>query len=228
MRFPLTELCSRRAALTAFTTTCLLAYRQPAVALVDGIPLYAPGEGILLPEAGFEVFLPRIEMLRDQALPALKQAVVDNDWRRAAELASADNLKRQMSDFGRIAALLGDDAYTVLALKAQYGAAAKRLQQALVAASVSQSDAQQCIADMDAKTTEVINLVPKVVVDQVRQREKMLANALDSEAQATGAQLAPSPSMPSPSTEPPSTGLGGLLTTPDSAGKKVCGVDIRC
>ena len=58
---------TRRAALALSLSSLAALGRPPAPAraMVDGIPLYAPGDAILLPKAGFEYWLPRAEALRD-------------------------------------------------------------------------------------------------------------------------------------------------------------------
>ena len=220
MRLLSVQALSRRsvtAALTAFALTTVP--RQPAAAQVEGIPLYAPGSSVLLPEAGFETYLPRLESLRDDILPSLSKAVSESDWPAAAQLANADLLAQQLKTFGSTAALLGDDAYTALSVKARYGAAAKRLQRAL--AEQSQGDAQLLVKEMDTSVNEFTGLIPKVVVDQVRAREQKLASFASTPAKEPEA----APAGPATRNEPEKA---GFLLTPTDAGAKRCGIDIRC
>ena len=215
MRLPPTPI-SRRSAAAALAALALSAGpRLPARALVEGIPLYAPGDAYMLPEAGFETFLPKLEALRDSSIPALKLALSEQDWAAATQLTGPDVLKQQLAALGSTAALLGDEAYTALAFKARYAAAAKRLQRSL--AERNQGDAGLLINEMESSVGDFVALIPQVVVDQVRAREQKLASL------ATGA-AAPSPASEPTAAETP----GGFLITPTDAGKKKCGIDIRC
>ena len=56
---------------------------RSARALVEGIPLYAPGDKILTPDAGFETYLPLLYRVRD-SIPPLEAAVTDGDWAAVA------------------------------------------------------------------------------------------------------------------------------------------------
>jgi len=224
MRIVAVDSLSRRsfaAAVTAFAMAAIP--RQPAAAIVEGIPLYAPGEKVMLPDAGFETYLPKLETLRDDVLPSLSKAVAELDWSVAAQLANADQNAQQMKLFGSTAALLGDDAYTALSIKARYSAASKRLQRAL--AEQAQGDAQLLVKEMDASLNEFIGLIPKVVVDQVRAREAKLASF--AAAKATPAQVADQPEAAAAAPKPEPEKVGFLIT-PTDAGTKRCGIDIRC
>ncbi len=193
------------------------AYRVSA--RVDGIPLYAPGDKFKLPDEGFEVQLPRLEGLRSRMIPALRFALEKSDWEAAAMQIGPDALSFQLRVLGDTASILGDEAYTALGLKAQYGSAAKRLQAAVV--SAKQADALREVATLDATLSDYIALVPTSVVELVRERERMLVDGAGA--------VPPAPPLPSPAQVPadvPATG-SSLLMTP-SSGDKVCGRDIRC
>ena len=222
MRLPHADVHSRRSLIATVTALAVATTPQsPAFAKVDGIPLYAPGDAMLLPDAGFETYLPMLEVLRDVSLPSLKVALSEADWTAAAQKTSGDILQQQSKVFGATAALLGDEAYTALQFKSRYTAAAKRLQRSL--AEQNKGDAELLVNEMDASLREFIALIPKVVVDQVRAREKKLAafsvDTADSSQAASSAasSVAPEPVAP-----------GGFLSTPTDAGKKRCGIDIRC
>ena len=219
MRVAFTSSVSRRA-LGALAAAALTSSRLPAHAIVEGIPLYAPGENIMLPDAGFETFLPRIEALRDVTLPTLKLAISEAEWAAAKQLTSADSIKAQLKTFGGTASVMGDEAYTVLQLKARYAAAAKRLQQVLDAQNAG--DAQLLVKEMETTVVELYALIPKVVIDQVRRREDILARKIAAEA--GGQPSAVSEPEPVPSSVPTAPGM----LNPYDAGKKRCGIDIRC
>lgn len=101
------EVMTRRAAIAL--STCVL-FSSPAVARVDGIPFYAPGDKVVLPGAGFETWLPRIEALQLSALPSLRAAIQSKNWAAAAQFLSADSLSYQLKVFGSTASILGDEA----------------------------------------------------------------------------------------------------------------------
>ena len=121
---------SRRAALLALLAT---SGPLPSLAKVDGIPLYAPGDQAMLPKDGFEKWLPITEQLRDSILPKLREAISNSDYETAAQLVSPAALTQQLEAFGRLASILGDEAYTALGIKSRYRNAATQLQKALLA-----------------------------------------------------------------------------------------------
>ena len=132
VRLPITDAPRRAAlqhagaALFAAAAACTVAPRS-ARALVEGIPLYAPGDKILTPDAGFETYLPLLYRVRD-SIPPLEAAVTDGDW--AAVARGADAKASEAAIIANTASILGDEAYTALGLKAQFEAAAKALAKA--------------------------------------------------------------------------------------------------
>ena len=86
MRVPSLSALSRRTALTLTCSTlaALGPSVRPALAKIDGIPFYAPGDEVLLPKAGFEYYLPACEVLRDTVLPSLRSAIERSDLQAAA------------------------------------------------------------------------------------------------------------------------------------------------
>ena len=80
---------------------------RPALALVDGIPLYAPGEKIALPERGFEYWLPRMEQIQSVALPAVRSTVSNGDWASLSPFFGT--VPAQLSVFGNLASIMGDE-----------------------------------------------------------------------------------------------------------------------
>ena len=208
-----------------------------ASALVDGIPLYAPGDKISLPEAGFEVWLPRMEAIRDVQLPALRAAADASDWPTVEAALSPSVLKEQLTTFGNLASILGDEAYTAVGIKALYTASAKKLQ-----ASVGKrDDALKRVGELELCVTQTLALVPAPVVQQVREREAKLRRLRGEAAAGEGAaaaaapvdataaaDAAPAPSAPAPPATQQQQPGGGLLMTPNGPGQLVCGRDIRC
>ena len=193
----------------ALSATISLGPARRASARVEGIPLYAPGDKIKLPEEGFEVQLPRLEALRDRTIPLLRAALEKSDWEAAATQVGPDAVTSQLR-------VLGDtEAYTALSLKAKYAASVRKLQAALV--SAKQDDALREVDALEATISDYIALVPAKVVELVREREGV-------PVQKAGAAVPTAPPAPA---EAPTTGIGGLLMTP-SNGDKLCGRDIRC
>ena len=188
---------SRRAVLAACSLAALGArpLSAPVAAKVEGLPFYAPGDQILLPKAGFEYWLPRVEAMRDRMLPALRRAVTDADWTAAAQYLSKDALDAQLKTFGSTASILGDEAYTAVGIKQQYAAAAQRLQRTVVAGDGKGS--LEAVGDMEQRVVEFLALVPSSVVDQVRALEKEAAAAA-----APPPPPPPPPELPQPSLAP--------------------------
>ena len=193
---------------------------RPARAIVDGIPLYAPGDKFQLPEYGFETQLPQLEQIRDVTLPAMRESIRRADWASARSSFSMD-FERQLYILGSTASILGDEAYTAVMLKARYAAAGKKLQAKLAVTEPREEEVLGTVDELDATVNEYIALVPAVVVDAVRARERKLAGGSPPAAAApTGVAsqaIAPAPQSTS----------GGLLIAP-SRQAPVCGVDIRC
>ena len=217
---------TRRGLLAAAWTFAAVGQQRPAVAQVDGIPFYAPGDQIALPEAGFEYFLPRLEAVSSQTLPKLRAAVESSDWAAARQTFGTTTSSEHLALLGGTASILGEEAYTGLGLKAEYAAAAKKLLAILAAADPSQKEAQLVAGQLDDVFRRYLALIPDVVVREVRAREKKLQALLTPTA--TPAEPLATPSAPSAApavpAEPP---VGGLLVTPTTK-EKVCGVDIRC
>ena len=199
----------------ALSASISLGPARRASARVEGIPLYAPGDKIKLPEEGFEVQLPRLEALRDRTIPLLRAALDKSDWEAAATQVGPDAVASQLRVLGDTASILGDEAYTALSLKAKYAASVRKLQAALV--SAKQDDALREVDALDATISDYIALVPAKVVELVREREGV-------PVQKAGAAVPTAPPAPA---EAPTTGIGGLLMTP-SNGDKLCGRDSRC
>jgi hypothetical protein len=104
MRVSLAENAVTRRAALALSAWALAASTPPAAhARVDGIPLYAPGDQVNLPKAGFEYWLPRVEALQTAAIPSLRLACTTADWAAAAQLLSSETIAAQLSTFGNIA-----------------------------------------------------------------------------------------------------------------------------
>ena len=210
---------SRRSAhsLAAWALTASAAlWQAPVSALVDGIPLYAPGDQIKLPEVGFEVQLPRLEYMRDRLLPSIRTAVGESDFEGAAKQIGIEQVKQQLQVLGDTASILGDEAYTAVSLKSKYALTVKKLQVAVV--SMKQDDALREVTNLDAVVGDYIGLIPPKVVELVRSRESTLARLTNAEA--------PAAPTAAPAAKPVDN--DGLLMAPTNAGKKVCGVDIRC
>jgi hypothetical protein len=216
MRLPDLAPLTRRSVLTVCTLSVLSCQRplvQPARARVDGIPLYAPGDQVVLPPAGFETYLPQLEDIRDVQLPALRAAIEAAEWDAAR--VGADAKAAQLVVLSKTASILGDEAYTAVSLKGRYSTAAAAVQSGLS----SKPAADQLltgVAVMESTLREFIALIPDSVVEAVRAR--------DDKLRALQAPPAPAP-KPEPVPEPaPSV---GMLMTP-TRGPQVCGKDIRC
>ena len=189
---------TRRAALSlAAWSLASVGPRPPAAfALVDGIPLYAPGDKVSLPDRGFEYWLPQMEQLRDSYMPSLRASVSAADWRAAAPIISGDALTASLQAFGGTASILGDEAYTALALKQRYAQAAKQLQKTIVADAPSTQAALTSVAELESSVNDLLALVPASVVEAVRAFEaKQRAAAL---AAAAPPPLPPPPPSPAP------------------------------
>lgn len=132
----------------ALSASISLGPARRASARVEGIPLYAPGDKIKLPEEGFEVQLPRLEALRDRTIPLLRAALEKSDWEAAATQVGPDAVTSQLRVLGDTASILGDEAYTALSLKAKYAASVRKLQAALV--SAKQDDALREVDALEA------------------------------------------------------------------------------
>lgn len=156
--------------------------------MVDGIPLYAPSAGTIgssgLPDAGFEVLLPRVEGFAAN-VQKIVLAATANEWDQVRATLSAVPLDYQSTELGKYAAILGDDAYTALGLKRDYLSAVKALTRALTGAtSGNEQEAESAIKAaelMQASMQSLLDLVPPAVVSQVRAREKALAKAIARE-----------------------------------------------
>ena len=188
---------TRRSALALSAWSLVALTSRPAAhARVDGIPLYAPGDQIKLPTMGFEYWLPRCEQLRDVEIPAVRAAVTAADWPTAARLVSADAVDVQLKVFGSTASILGDEAYTALALKARYAKGTKALL-ALVGADAppTQQAALDVTKELETCVGELVALIPPPVVEQVRDIERKKA------ALAAAAAPPPPPLPPPPSGE---------------------------
>ena len=187
-RLPITDLPRRAAlqhagaALFAAAAACTVAPRS-ARALVEGIPLYAPGDKILTPDAGFETYLPLLYRVRD-SIPPLEAAVADGDW--AAVARGADAKASEAAIIANTASILGDEAYTALGLKAQFEAAAKALAKA--ATKQEAAAARGAVGDLKASVGEVLALIPAEVVQEVVKRERKLAELRAAEEAAAAAK----------------------------------------
>ncbi|KAL1521618.1 hypothetical protein AB1Y20_021277 [Prymnesium parvum] len=159
----------------------LQATPQPAAAMVEGIPLYAPSSGTAPPEEGFEALLPRTEKIRD-GMPALLEAIEGRDWAAVQALESAAILEKQLASLGSIASILGDEAYTAVALKREFASSAKRLIQTAAESPEQSSDALAAGRRMERAVSEIVALVPQPVVDQVREYERTRTAAGNSKA----------------------------------------------
>ena len=206
---------NRRAMLTVWALVAANTHRLTAEAIVEGIPLYAPGDQIALPQFGFETQLPRLEALRDVMMPALQGAVEQGEWAAAAKAISGDALAKQLTVLGDTASILGDEAYTALSIKGKYASSAKKLQTSLSSAVPQREEIIRGVGELDATLREYMELIPDVVVRQVRAREAKLSGLRAGEPAATPAA-------------PPTPSTGGILQDPRSQGQMKCGVDIRC
>ena len=188
LRLPITDAPRRAAlqhagaALFAAAAACTVAPRS-ARALVEGIPLYAPGDKILTPDAGFETYLPLLYRVRD-SIPPLEAAVTDGDW--AAVARGADAKASEAAIIANTASILGDEAYTALGLKAQFEAAAKALAKA--AAKQEAAAARGAVGELKASVGEVLALIPAEVVKEVVKREQKLAELRAAEEAAAAAK----------------------------------------
>jgi hypothetical protein len=219
----LSSLTTRRSAIAACCAFSLMEIQRPARALVDGIPLYAPGDQFALPDVGFETLLPRLESIRDVELTGTRGAIVRGDLSAAAiSLDPKGALARQLEALGSTASILGDDAYTALSIKAKYASSAKRLLARLSATTSSEAELLQEVGQLEASFEEFLALIPPVVVKQVRAREKRLTN-LASGITPSEPEVEPTTAAASSAPKP----VGGLLMTPNGGGQ-VCGRDIRC
>lgn len=176
MRVSLAENAVTRRAALALSAWALAASTPPAAhARVDGIPLYAPGDQVNLPKAGFEYWLPRVEALQT-AIPSLRLACTTADWPAAAQLLSSETIAAQLSTLGGTASILGDDAYTAIGIKQRWAQAAKRLQGLLIGDKPpNQQAALQAVAELELCVQDMLALIPPSVVRQVRELEKKRA-----------------------------------------------------
>ena len=186
---------SRRGLMVAACSLIAALPRPAAHAAIEGVPFYAPGT-MLLPDAGFETFLPKLERLRDRALPALRSAV-ESGSADAAAFTRPEVLEAQQILLSRTAALLGDEAYDALALKSAYSAAAKKLARLLPATESNRDEALKLVGELQTSLDQFVGLVPEAVVKQVRAYE---ARAAKPAAQST-ATAPPQEVLSSPETE---------------------------
>ena len=123
-------------------------------------------------------------------------AVTAADWPTAARLVSADAVAVQLKVFGSTASILGDEAYTALALKARYAKGANALL-ALVGADAppTQQAALDATKELETCVVDLLALIPLPVVQQVRAIEQKAA------AEAAAAAPPPPPLPPPPSGE---------------------------
>ena len=161
-------------------------------------PLYAPGDKILTPDAGFETYLPLLYRVRD-SIPPLEAAVTDGDW--AAVARGADAKASEAAIIANTASILGDEAYTALGLKAQFEAAAKALAKA--ATKQEAAAARGAVGDLKASVGEVLALIPAEVVQEVVKRERKLAElrAAEEAAAAAKRRAAEEAAAPAPATD---------------------------
>ncbi len=189
---------SRRQLFGALAAVAAMGPMAPAHAIVEGIPFYAPGASILLPDEGFEGLLPKLEVIRDRLLPALREAIEAENWKAvSAAVATGERgaLTKMLAVLGQTASILGDEAYTALDLKADFAAAAKRLgATASAAASGGSADVSKAAlveADALGKTlVDFIALVPAEVVEQVRKRQEKERQQRLKEEEAAAAAAA--------------------------------------
>lgn len=144
---------------------------RPAAAQVDGIPLYAPSGSAPLPKVGFEKLLPALER-RIEDVGERRLAAGRGDWSGVVALVSPEEVAAQGALLGSLAAILGDEAYTVLTFKGKYLASLKKLSEANLVAGTPPSaavadDAMSRLDEMSGILTEVKNLIPESVVAQV-------------------------------------------------------------
>jgi hypothetical protein len=162
-----------------------------ASARVDGIPLYAPSAGTIgslgLPDEGFEVLLPRVEGFAAN-VDAVVEAAHRADWDRVRAALLAVPLEFQSSNLGKYAAILGEDAYTALGHKRDYLSGMKALTSALTGAtSGNEKEAERAVKAaelMQSSMRSLLDLVPPIIVSQVRAREKALADAVPRDEKA--------------------------------------------
>ena len=191
MRVAVPNALSRRA-LLAISSLAVFTKAPPTVAKVDGIPLYAPGEEILLPKAGFEYWLPVLSALKEAQLPTLRAAVGKSDWQTAARFVTPEAIEVQLKTFGSMASILGDDAYTAIGIKQRYGKAIKQLQSVVVADTPSETTALEVVSSLEACASELYALVPTPVIEQVKAREAAIRN-LKAAEEAAAAPRAEAP-----------------------------------
>ena len=159
---------------TTLGAAALVRLPRPAAAQVDGIPLYAPSGSAPLPTVGFEKLLPALETRIDD-MGARRLAAGRGDWSGVVALVTPEEVVAQGKLFGSLAAILGDDAYTVLSLKGKYLASLKKLTELKLVAGTPPSatvanDAMSRLDEMSGILTQVKTLVPEAVVAQVSRR----------------------------------------------------------
>ena len=159
---------------TTLGAAALVRLPRPAAAQVDGIPLYAPSGSAPLPTVGFEKLLPALEKRIDD-LGARRLAAGRGDWSGVVALVTPEEVAAQGTLFGSLAAILGDEAYTVLSLKGKYLASLKKLTELKLVAGTAPSatvanDAMSRLDELSGILTEVKTLVPESVVAQVGRR----------------------------------------------------------
>lgn len=185
---------SRRHALLKILTAAVAAAGGPigtASAKVDGIPLYAPSAGAIgsspFPNEGFEVLLPRLEGFASNAAATYDAARAAN-WDGVSAALAAVSLDYQAMNMGKLATILGDDAYDALALKREYLSAVGKLRPAATAAAAGDEEeaarAVQAAELMSSSLRAMLELVPPPVVAQVRAREKAIVRAIAREEEA--------------------------------------------
>ena len=115
---------------------------RPAAAQVDGIPLYAPSGSAPLPKVGFEKLLPALER-RIEDVGERRLAAGRGDWSGVVALVSPEEVAAQGALLGSLAAILGDEAYTVLTFKGKYLASLKKLSESNLVAGTPPSAADR-------------------------------------------------------------------------------------
>ena len=92
------------------------------------------------------------------------------EWTRVAEMVAPDTVAAtQAKTLGRLASILGDDAYTALAMKGRFVTSSKKLVTLSSAPQAPDVEAAlEPVIQMEKVINDFVALVPSSVVDQVR------------------------------------------------------------